>query len=144
MSIAPGSADETSHPAPHRERAPASQLLVALFLAPTAFAIQLMAAYVVASRMCSTGGSPQVPLLLIHAAAVLAAGIGFGFAQVLWRRTRNEKPGDAGEAIDRGEGRTRFLALCGLYGSIVFLIAVLVDASAVAFLGICPGLPVPS
>ena len=40
-----------------------------------------------------------------------------------------------------GDGRTRFLALCGLYGSTVFLIAVLVDASAVAFFGACPGLP---
>ncbi|HTL15388.1 MAG TPA: hypothetical protein VL251_09880 [Thermomonas sp.] len=119
-------------------------MLVALFLAPAAFAVQLLAAYVIASRTCSQGGSPQVLLLLIHAAAALAAGIGFGFALASWRRTRNEKPGDAGEAIDRGDGRTRFLALCGLYGSVVFLIAVLVDASAVVFLGICPGLPGPS
>lgn len=139
----PESTVEPSHPAPHRARAPAWQLLLALFLAPAAFSTQVMAAYVVAARLCAAGSTPQLPLVLLHATAVLAAAVGFGFALLLWRRTRNEKPGDVEEAIDRGDGRTRFLALCGLYGSLVFLLAVLVDASAVAFFGACPGLPIP-
>lgn len=134
----------STHPAPHRARAAVWQLLLALFLAPTAFAIQVMSAYVVSARMCAAGSAPLVPLLLVHAGAVLAAAIGFAFALVLWRRKRHEKTGGANQAIDRGEGRTRFLALCALYGSLLFLIAALVDASAVVVLGSCPGLLIPS
>lgn len=144
MSVTREDLPEPSHPAPHRARASAWQLVVALCLAPSAFAIQVMAAYVIASRSCSAGSSPQLPLLLVHGAAVLAAVAGFAVSLRLWRDTRDEKPGELSEAIDGGDGRTRFLALCGLYASSVFLIAALVDASALAFFGACPGLSVPS
>lgn len=137
-------APDPSHPAPHRGRVRGWQLLVALFLAPAAFTAQIMGAYVVASRTCAAGGLPRVPLMLLHLSAILAAGAGVAVAWALWRRTRDEKPGDAEQAIDRGEGRTRFLALCGFYASLVFLLAVLVDASALVFFGACPGLTVPS
>ncbi len=132
-----------AHPSPHRSRASAWQVLGALVLAPLAFTLQITASYVLAARVCVAQGDPRTLLLVIHGLAILIAIIGFALALDLWRRTRDEKAGDAHAATDIGEGRTRFLALCGLYGAAIFLVAVLIDASAVALIGPCPGLPAP-
>jgi hypothetical protein len=117
-------------------------LFTALFLAPASFALQIIVGYVVAARWCSAALQPQGWLLAIHATAVFGASIGMGLAWMIWRRTREEKPGGASRAADRGEGRTRFLALCAVCSSLIFLLAVLMDLASVLMLGSCPGLPV--
>ncbi len=137
------SSQGAAHPSPHRDRASGWHVLAAVFLAPLAFTMQITASYVFASRLCSVQGDPRSILLVIHGLAILTAAIGFVLAMNLWRRTRNEKTGNAHDATDTGEGRTRFLALCGLYGAAIFLVAVLIDASAVVLIGPCPGLPAP-
>jgi hypothetical protein len=133
---------DAEHPSPHRARVATWELLVALFLAPAGFAVQVIAGYVVAARLCSAGLRPVGVLVTLHATALLAAAIGMGMAWRLWRRSRDEKPGDARQAADRGEGRTRFLALCAVCSSLIFLLAVLMDLASVLLLGACPGLPV--
>jgi hypothetical protein len=118
------------------------ELLVALFLAPMAFSAQVVGGYVIAARLCVSVGDAHVPLLILHLAAAIAAIAGFGMAVVLWRRTRHEKSGDVHQAVDRGDGRSRFLAICGFCASLIFLLAVLINLSAALLLGSC-SIPLP-
>ncbi len=54
-----------------------------------------------------------------------------------WRRTRNEKPGDLPYALERGEGRTRFLSACGVLMGLGFTIAILFDVAPIVATPAC-------
>ena len=45
----------------------------------------------------------------------------------LWKKTWQEKEGDAHRLVQSGEGRTRFLAMCGVLTSVLFGLAVIFD-----------------
>jgi hypothetical protein len=132
-------AQAVDHPAPARGSVPRWRLIASMALAPVSFAAQVVCSYVVASVLCREGAPPQAILLVINALAIVVAVAGFVLSVSSWRATRGEKPGGARATIDIGEGRTRFLALCGLWGSSIFLLAVLLDLTAIAAFSACPG-----
>ena len=125
------------HPAPHRDRVSTPAMLAALLLAPCAFSMQVIGSYVVAAETCSAGSDPKAFLVAINVLALLAAAAGFLIALSLWRRTRAEKAGDVHQAVQSGDGRTRFLALFALCTSTIFFAAVSLDMVAIAMLGKC-------
>lgn len=133
-----------SHPAPHRDRAPYVSLAFGLFAAPIGWALHLLVNYSIAGQNCvgasaaataSAQGAHSV-ILLIDLAAVILSVVAGAVAYDLWKKTREEKAGDAHRLVQAGEGRTRFLALCGILTSILFGLAVIVDV-----LGILVGPP---
>jgi hypothetical protein len=132
-------AQALDHPAPARGTVGRLRLIGSLVLAPAAFTAQVVCSYGFASSMCQAGARPQAILVAINALAIIAAAAGFILAVSSWRKTRGEKPGSANDAIDIGEGRTRFLALCGLWGSSMFLLAVVLGLTAIVTVGTCPG-----
>lgn len=134
----------SSHPAPHRDRAPYVSLAFGLFAAPIGWALHLLVNYSIAGQNCvgasaaptaSAGGAHSV-ILLIDLAAVILSVVAGAVAYDLWKKTREEKAGDAHRLVQAGEGRTRFLALCGILTSTLFGLAVIVDV-----LGILVGPP---
>lgn len=132
-------AHAVDHPAPARGTIAGWRLIAAIVLAPLSFSAQVIGSYVVASSLCQDGARPQAYLWVMNATAIVVAVVGFMLAVSAWRAARGEKPGGAQAAVDVGEGRTRFLALCGIWGSSIFLLAVLLDLTAIAAFGTCPG-----
>lgn len=125
---------EAVHPAPQRHRANRLTLAFTLFVAPSAWLLQLGISFAVAAQAChgdfaplaeSPGGALRWILAGIHLGAVVLAVLAAALAIRLWRRTRQEHHGSAGTLVDVGEGRTRFLALCAVFVSVGFLVALL-------------------
>jgi hypothetical protein len=150
MSSDTQAAQSPGHPSPHRSRAGLAELLFAVFGAPSAWAAQLVANFAVASHVCYPHDLPlaRLPanyawswgaLLAINLIAVAMALIAAGVSIKVWRDTKEEHPGSAHRAIEAGEGRTRFLALCGMMTGFGFLVAILFNSLALFTVPQCTG-----
>ncbi len=125
-----------SHPAPHQERVDHRALFAALVAGPAGWIVQLVVAYGVAAVACTArraagaasgaafAGEPAwfVALNLVCLVVVVAGGV---FCRIAWNRVGGEKSGGAEAALTIGDGRTRFLAVCGMLSSVGFTLAVL-------------------
>lgn len=123
------------HPAPLRHLAPKWLLLSALFAAPIAWGLQLLVSYAVIDDRCSVASAPVqgadgATVLVLGVISVLAIAIslgGLGSALRIWHLTREEGSGRHHETLTSGYGRTRFLGLCGIVGSLTFLAAAIFE-----------------
>lgn len=119
-----------SHPSPLRDRVSPWLLSAALFAAPTAWFVQLNVSVLLGMRRCSGLGedaaSPVVTSVLIAVglAALLIVLLALWAAARSWKLSRSEAGGGRHGALTSGHGRTRFLALAGLIGNSMFLIAI--------------------
>ena len=123
--------------------------LLALAAGPTAWILQLVVDYGVASDLCrqngvlraaapNSGWAPEAIFLVGFNLVCLAAALAGGFtALAAWRRTRAEKPGAAAKLIEVGEGRTRFLAACGVMSATGFAVAILFGTAWPFFIASC-------
>ena len=125
------------HPAPSRHKVAPWRLVLGLVLAPASFLLQIVGSYVVAARVCNLGSDPRNWTIGINAVAVIGALAGMWFAWHGFRATRHEKKGGARQAIDTGEGRTRFIAACGFAESGIFLLAVTLGLTSVLTVSQC-------
>jgi hypothetical protein len=128
----------SAHPAPHRERAPSLALAFGLLSAPIAWVVHLLVNYSIAGQSCFGAAEMEGVALSSHDAlstifvvdlGALALAVSAGYvAFELWKKTKNEKSGDTQELVQAGEGRTRFMAMCGILTSTLFGLAIAVDA----------------
>ena len=123
---------EAIHPAPERRKANLGSLAFSLAAPPLAWSGQSIAGYAISSRACYPGDSPltmplfagvEQLLLALNIAALLVGVVGIAIAYQSWAATRREFGGRSQELIERGEGRTRFLAMCGLLVGAGFVVA---------------------
>jgi len=123
---------DTKHPAPARNEATLWSLCFSLAAPPLAWSLQSIAGYGLSSEACYPGDTPRtVPvfaglwelLLGINGVALVVGVVGMTIAYRNWRATRGETGGDTPHLIERGEGRTRFLAMCGLLLGAGFIVA---------------------
>jgi len=137
---------QVRHPSPERRKVSIPLMLAGLLLAPAVWTVQILSAYVLAARSCFPTYSPlagaRVPgmsgwTVAGSLVALLLAGCSLWASATAWRRTRAEKKGDAHQALDAGEGRTRFLALCGVIITAIFAAAIIFDALAALLLRQC-------
>ena len=54
-----------------------------------------------------------------------------------WRKTFDERADSAHHLLDRGEGRTRFMAMAGMLTSALFLIALVFGTAALCLVPLC-------
>lgn len=139
----------SEHPSPHRDKVRLEILLLALAAGPTAWIVQLVVDFGLSSAVCRQYGVPRAAgaadvwaaehLILVGVNLVcFAVALAGGFtALAAWRRTRAEKPGDVAELVEIGEGRTRFLAACGMMASAAFAVAILFDTAWPFFVPSC-------
>jgi len=136
----------TAHPAPHRDRVGLNALWFGIAAAPVAWTLQLMFSSSLAGYACYPHADPRTfplwdglsPVLLaISAGAFIIAVSGGGVAWNSWRQTRSERPGSAHHLMETGDGRTRFMAMCGLLTSTVFVIALAFGAVALSVVPLC-------
>lgn len=134
------------HPAPHRRNAGLFSLGFGLAAAPLAWAAQSIIGYALSSYGCFVGPTPRpVPLfvetwsilLALNVAALIIAVLGGAIAYRNWRATREEQGGGSEHLVEIGEGRTRFVAMCGILSSLGFLIATVFTSSAIALAPLC-------
>lgn len=139
-------ARDVSHPAPERGRVSSWRLLTALVLAPSVWAVQILCSYGLASMSCFPRYTPlqgtQVPGITVIVeigsfVALALAGVAIWAAVTAWRRTHREHGGGGEEALDAGEGRTRFVALCGIIVTGLFTAAIVWEAVVAIFLPHC-------
>ncbi|MBV1691375.1 hypothetical protein KRR38_27750 [Novosphingobium sp. G106] len=128
-----------SHPSPGKRDVALWRIVGGVTLAPAAFSLQVVASYVVAANGCGAGRPPNFWLVAINLAALTATIVGMGIAIANYRETRGEKRGDQKCVQEIGEGRTRFLAYCGLCASAIFGLAVVVQLTAIFTLSACLG-----
>jgi hypothetical protein len=143
----PAGGDVTvGHPAPLREAVAPGLLAFAVLAAPVAWSLEVLVNLAVASPACYPKDHPLTAPLVTGTAsaltcvqiAVFAVGIAGSVASAFcWWRTRGERQGGANTLVEIGEGRTRFLAMCGLMLSTVFLVAMIFTATAVAMIRLC-------
>lgn len=115
------------HPAPQRRRVNGFAILLGLTGAPAAWIGVSLVNYALTSEICARSGSSGLPWggllglnLLGFAAALGALWISYDG----WRRSHDEQSGEQQKTLEVGEGRTRFLALCGIVTSIGFAIGI--------------------
>lgn len=127
-------AKSVPHPAPLRHAAPYGLVLSGLFAAPAAWFLELVTSYNLNGDRCHALpalGSGAVEFVTVAAAiigilAVAVCAFGWVSAYRVWRLTRKEAPGDHHRALTSGAGRTRFLGMCGMIASTIFLAGTIV------------------
>jgi hypothetical protein len=128
---------KTAHPAPHRDRAPYAALAFILVAPPIAWALRLFINDTIARTCVGAGEGGPINgeltqqlgwILVVDLIALLIAASAAHVAYGLWTRTRDEKTGDVHHLVHRGEGRTRFLAVWGLFSAALLGLATAADA----------------
>jgi hypothetical protein len=131
------------HPAPHRDRVEIWETMLGLGGGPLGWILQLVAGYAIVAAPCYTGpdreGAGQASLWAIALyLACLALALSGGLVSLLvYRRTRREAEGSADELLERGHGRTRFLALWGSLLGFGFAGVILVNGIALVGVPAC-------
>lgn len=137
---------ETIHPAPERRKVGLLSLVMGLALPPVAWSLQSIIGYAVSSNACFPGDSPLPlpvfphlrPLLsALNLGALAIAVLSFALAWRSWSLTRRERGGDSGRLIEVGEGRTRFLAMCGMLVGAGFVVAILFSSASLLLSPLC-------
>jgi hypothetical protein len=134
------------HPAPHRHRVGLAALFFGLAAAPTAWNAQLLISVALSAHACYPRDVPlALPiwsnlwwiLLAIGLAGVVVAIVGGLVSFRNWRLTFDEAAGSAHHLLDRGEGRTRFIAMFGILTSFLFALGLLFATAAVFLVPLC-------
>jgi len=134
------------HPAPHRHRVGLAALFFGLAAAPAAWNAQLLFSVGLSAHACYPRDEPlALPIWSNLWAILLAIGL-VGIAVSIvgglvsfrnWRLTFDEAPGSAHQLLDRGEGRTRFIAMFGILTSFLFALGLLFATAAVFLVPLC-------
>lgn len=136
------------HPAPHRERVGLGAILYGLFAAPIIWAGNQFVTYGLASHACYPHAVPLPqpvagfgfvwPLMLAcYIVALALCASGAWVARRTWRLSGTEVEGHAHHLLEKGEGRTRFLAVIGISFSLLFFCAVLFGVVVLAIEPLC-------
>ncbi|HVX38069.1 MAG TPA: hypothetical protein VHB25_00755 [Gemmatimonadaceae bacterium] len=149
-------AASAGHPAPARGAVRGAALWFGIFGGPAAWSVQTLVNLPVASHGCFPRMDP------LHSPVTSVRGIAFfvsigaivvcllagAVAGRSWSRSRAEHhraTGQASEhepstaAMETGEGRTRFMALCGILTSMIFLVLAIVHTASILWLVPCAG-----
>lgn len=144
MSARSGTTSSRGHAAPARHAVGKWALWYGVLGAPTAWLVVQMLDYGAASHVCGARSAESGAQLVRGTEPWFLWLTGFAFLIALgassvayrnWRRTRNEQSGSGHHLLELGEGRTRFMAMCGLLTSVSFSLAFLFTA---AFLLVAP------
>ncbi len=138
---------DIGHPAPDRGRIGGWWLLFGLVGGAVAWSVELGLLAALGGAACAVGDGPkslpagpewaQVAEVVINILALLVAAASLA---VSWRnlnRTHRMEKGDVHGMVDAGEGRTRFMAIWGIFANVLFLLAIGFNTVSVFWIGLC-------
>jgi hypothetical protein len=146
MSAQSGTSSARGHAAPARHEVSKLALWFGILAAPTAWLLDQMLDYGVASQVCAAQSAATTAQLVrasapwflwFTGATFLIALVSCRVAYRNWCKTRTERSGSGHHLLQSGEGRTRFLAMCGLITSISFSVAFLFTAAYMMVAPLC-------
>ena len=135
-----------AHPAPQGDRVGPGALWFGIAAAPFAWTVQQIFSSTLAGYACYPHADPRIspvwnglsPVLFTVSAAAFAIALSGGaVAWNAWRQTRSERLGSAHHLMETGDGRTRFMAMCGMLTSTVFVIALAFGTTALYVVPLC-------
>ena len=141
-SLGAGIGDVGAHPAPLRHVVSLRAIWFGILGAPAAWSAQLLVSYAVTAHRCfprlyafaePERGAQELRaiLLTLFVVGLVVAVFALLTAISSSRATTRETGGDTHNALDIGEGRTRFMALGGILISSVFVLAMLAQGALV-------------
>jgi hypothetical protein len=150
-----GNESQSGHPAPARGAVSLAALWFGLLGGPLGWSIQTLVNLPVASHGCfprlepldhpGNGNVSGIAFVVsIFAALICLAAL--GVAVRTWARTRGEQQPASGSGqrhepgtalTETGEGRTRFMALCGVLTSLTFLVLIAVHMASIFIVSPC-------
>ncbi len=125
------------HPSPQRHEVAWWRLAIGLIGAPLMWMIAMLVGFGLSDVGCGRifGIGPLAVLTMV--ASVIVSALCNWMAWSAWRLTRAEAKGGGKEAIDTGEGRSRFFAITGIWSSAIFAAASLFTLIAVIMVPPC-------
>jgi hypothetical protein len=146
MTAAAATTSNAEQPAPHRGRVSLLALWTGLAAAPAAWTAQLLGFVLTAGLLprdvpldAPIWNGLRAGLMAISAAAIVIAVASMALSYLSWTRTRGERPGSGHQLISGGDGRTRFLSMCGLLVSALFLVAIGFETLPLLLSPLCRG-----
>lgn len=133
-------------PAPSRRRPGRLRLFAGVTIAPLAWALHLLVSYSIAAYACFPTdmalGVPVWTQLRAIVAAVTAvlwvvALAGCALAWANWTATRSDAEVAPHRMLQTGDGRARFMSLCGILVSGLFAIALVFTSAGVLWVPDC-------
>lgn len=123
--------------------------LFAVFGAPGAWLLQLVADYALSAEACFPNDTPlarpdpalawdRPALIAINLLALAAAVLATALAAAVWRRN-SRRAGSREDPVEIARGRSRFLAGCGLLTGFGFMAAILFNTVAAIGVPQCSG-----
>ena len=117
-----------------------------LLAPPLAWSGQELVGYGLAARACGSGGRHFFPMapglgtaeLIVSGAAVLLAVMGLITAGLSWRRSDTARSETGSAPLGAAFERSRFMALAGILLSMLFLLAILMNAGGYFLVSPCP------
>ena len=136
---------DIGHPAPDRGNVSGWMLLFAIGGGAFAWSAQIAINVSVAGFACAVGAGPghevsaagwvQATTAIVNLVAMSIALGALGLSYLAIRRTHHrDRPTGV---IDAGEGRTRFMAIWGIFAGILFTIAIGFNTISVFWRGLC-------
>ncbi len=136
---------DIGHPAPDRGNVSGWTLLFALGGGAFAWSAQIAINSAIAGAACAMGAGlshdiaapdwAQMLTAIVNLLAMLVALGALALSYMAMRRTQH-RAGRAG-VIDAGEGRTRFMAIWGIFAGILFTLAIGFNTISVFWRGLC-------
>lgn len=133
-------------PAPDRGRVGRWLLTFALAAAPLAWSLQIGAGAAFGAFACPAGDGPVRPdgidwaataMIAVNLGALVLAVAGLIAAWVCLGRTGHSETDSFRGVLDAGEGRSRFLAVWGLFTGVLFVFAIAFNTVSVFWRGLC-------
>jgi hypothetical protein len=132
------------HPAPHRGRVALASILYALFAAPIVWAGDLMVDFAVVSHACYPGDTPLAkatagfdwvwPFVLAANLVALLVIVSGGLVGLRNWRITGPPEGHHHHLMEKGEGRGRYLSICGMgFASLFFTVTVTMTVALLFF-----------
>ncbi len=122
------------------------RLFAGMVIAPFAWALQMLVSYALAAHACYPTevalAAPLWPHLRIIVGGVsivlwLVLLVGCAIAWANWKATRPHSDTAPGQIMQSGDGRPRFMALCGVVVSALFAIVLLFTSIGILWVPSC-------
>jgi hypothetical protein len=138
------------HPSLHRDQVSVPLLLLGVFAGPVAWGLQLVTNFALASHSCFPSDVPRTSILpgwqwsspailAINIAAAVLSLAGAAISYRHWQAVRHEHHGSVRQAVEAGEGRTRFLAIWGVMTGLGFFVAIIFNTIGFLMVPQCTG-----